>query len=87
MGSNAQVQLGKNGITENFILTLRSHFDNHVNVKVVVLRNFCRDKKQLKEIETKILEKLGKNFTARSIGYTIAIKKWRKDVRLCKISP
>jgi RNA-binding protein YhbY len=81
LGSIAKIQLGKNGITENFILTLKSHFENHVNVKVVVLRNFCRDKKQLNEIEAKILDKLGKNYTAKSIGYTIAIKKWRKDVR------
>jgi len=28
-----------------------------------------------------ILEKLGKNYTAKTIGFTIFIKKWRKKVR------
>ena len=73
-----EVQLGKNGITENFIETLRTQFKNCSNVKVAVLPNFCRDKKQLKEIEKELLNKLGSHYTARTIGYKINLKKWRK---------
>jgi len=74
-----EIQLGKNGITENFIESLKNQFHNCNNVKISVLPSLCRDKKQLKEIETEILDKLGKNFTAKTIGYKINLKKWRKS--------
>jgi len=78
MASLTTIQLGKNGLTDNFILTLENHFKKYNNVKVSVLRSCCRDKKELKEISNEILKKLGKNYTLKSIGYTLAIKKWRK---------
>jgi len=81
MATLAKTQLGKAGVTENFIMTLKNHFKKSNNVKVSVLRSCCRDKKELKEIAEEILEKLGKNYTTKTIGYTIAIKKWRKPVR------
>ncbi len=73
-----EIQLGKNGITENFISSLKNQFHNCNNVKVAVLPSLCRDKKKLKEIEKEILDELGSKFTAKSIGYKINIKKWRK---------
>ncbi len=76
-----QIQLGKNGITDNFIESLRTQFKTCRDVKVSVLASATRDKKELKKIEGEILDKLGKNFTAKTIGYTIALKKWRKDKR------
>jgi len=79
--TQGQVQLGKNGITDNFITTLKSHFDKHQNVKVSVLKGASPSKKQVKEYSEEILEKLGKRFTAKTIGFTIFVKKWRKDVR------
>ena len=78
MASLTTIQLGKNGLTDNFILTLENHFKKYNNVKVSVLKSCCRDKEELKEISNEILEKLGKNYTLKSIGYTLAIKKWRK---------
>ena len=72
------LQIGKNGITENFIETLKSYFKKHDNIKISVLKSFGRDKKELKKVVETILEKLGKNYTAKTIGYTIALKKWRK---------
>ncbi|OYT36656.1 hypothetical protein B6U91_00640 [Candidatus Pacearchaeota archaeon ex4484_71] len=76
-----QIQLGKKGITENFIENLKVQFSKANNVKISVLSSFCRDKKELKRVVEEILEKLGKNYTAKTIGYTINIKKWRKEVR------
>lgn len=72
-----EIQLGKNGVTENFISSLKTQFNNCNNIKISVLRSFCRDKEELKKVKDKILEKLGDNYTARTIGYTIALKKWR----------
>jgi RNA-binding protein YhbY len=73
-----EIQLGKNGITDAFIDSLKNQFVRVQNVKISVLKSFCRDKKELEKIKEEILEKLGKNYTARSIGYTLAVKKWRK---------
>ena len=75
------LQLGKQGITDNFIATLKNHFKNHENVRVSVLKSAGHDKKKLKEYSEEILEKLGKNYTARVVGFTIVLKKWRKARR------
>ena len=76
-----EIQLGKNGVTDNFIKNVKTQFKNCQTIKISVLKSFCRDKEQLEKITEEILDKLGKNFTARTIGYTIALKKWRKNVR------
>jgi len=81
MATLTTIQLGKNGLTDNFIITLENHFKKYNNVKVSVLKSCCRDKEELKKISNKIIEKLGKHYTSKTIGYTIAIKKWRKAVR------
>jgi RNA-binding protein YhbY len=73
-----EIQLGKNGLTDNFISSLKNQFHNCSNVRISVLKSFCRDKKELEKIKDKILEALGKNYTARTIGYVIVLRKWRK---------
>ena len=81
MPTIASVQIGKNGITENFLETLKNYFKNHQNVKISILKSATRDREELKKISEKIIESMGKNFTARTIGFTIVVKKWRKNVR------
>lgn len=81
MTTIGNVQIGKQGVTDNFIETLKTHFVKHKNVKISVLKNATRDKKELREFTERILNKLGKRYTARVIGFTIVVKKWRKDVR------
>lgn len=81
MPTIGQIQLGKNGITDNFIETLKNQFKNHENVKISVLKNASRDKKRIKEFSEEILEKLEKRYTTRVIGFTIVVKKWRKKIR------
>lgn len=76
-----QMQLGKNGLTEGFMCNLKHHFDTCKNVKISVLKSCCRDREELRKINEKILEKLGNNYTSRIIGYTIVVKKWRKEMR------
>ncbi|MBU3907189.1 MAG: YhbY family RNA-binding protein [Nanoarchaeota archaeon] len=72
------VQLGKQGCSENFMGTLESMFKNHENVKVCLLKSAGRDRDEIKEIVEKILKHLGKSYTARIVGFTIFLKKWRK---------
>lgn len=81
MATIANVQIGKNGITQNFLETLKNYFKNHQNVKISVLKSATRNREELKKIAEKILESTGKNFTTRIIGFTIVVKKWRRNVR------
>jgi len=76
-----QIQLGKQGITDNFIETLKNQFKKHENVKISVLKSAGHDKNKIKKYSEEILEKLGKNYTSKVIGFTIVLKKWRKPVR------
>ena len=84
MASVSNMQLGKSGITDNFIITLKDHFKNNQNVKVSVMRSILPEKggkKQVEKYSEEILEKLGKKYTARVLGFCISIKKWRRDMR------
>lgn len=76
-----EIQLGKNGVTDGFLESLKNQFNKTQNIKISVLKSCCRDKEELKKITEKILDSLGKNYTAKIIGYTIALKKWRKEMR------
>jgi RNA-binding protein YhbY len=79
--TQGQVQLGKQGITENFIATLKHHFNRHNNVKVHVLKSAGHNKEDIKKYMGEIVEKLGKHYSAKTIGFSIFIKKWRRAVR------
>lgn len=71
-----QIQLGKNGVTESFIETLKNHFKKNKSVRISVLKSAREDgKKSVKEYRDKIIEKLGGNFKARTIGFVIIVKK------------
>ena len=74
------MQLGKQGVTENFVGTLKHHFDKHKNVKVSVLKSAGHDKAKVKEYAGEILEKIGDHYTAKVVGFTIFFKKWRRAV-------
>jgi len=77
----SEIQLGKQGITENFITTLKNHFNKHTNVKIHVLKNARSDKESLKKYEKDILKKLGEKYTSKILGFSIFIKRWRRSVR------
>ena len=73
------MQLGKKGLTQEFIKTLKEQFENTKNIRIKVLKSSCRDKSELEDIKDKILEKLGQNYKARTVGYTIMLKKQRSN--------
>lgn len=79
--TQGQVQLGKNGITENFMITLMNHFSKNQNVRIIVLKGAGRERGKVKEYSKEILERLGKRYTAKVVGFTIFLKRWRKEVR------
>jgi RNA-binding protein YhbY len=75
------IQLGKNGLTENFIESLKNSFKNHNSIRISVLKSAGHEKGKIKEMAEKLLGTLGANYTARVIGFTIVLKKWRKPAR------
>jgi len=75
------IQLGKQGVTNNFIKTLGNYFKKNKNVKVSVLKSAGHDKKKVKGFSDDILNKMGKNYTAKIVGFTIFLKKWRRGMR------
>ncbi|MDE1848949.1 MAG: YhbY family RNA-binding protein [Nanoarchaeota archaeon] len=81
MINQAEMQIGKSGLTDNFIDSLKTNFKNHTNIRISVLKSAGHEKSHVREMADKILESLGKNYSTKIIGFTIAIKKWRKPVR------
>jgi RNA-binding protein YhbY len=79
--TSAEMQLGKNGITENFMQTLKGIFQKHDMVRLSVLKSAREKREDMKKHSEEILEKLGKNYTAKIIGFKIILKKWRKAKR------
>jgi len=77
----AVIQLGKNGITANFIETLKNGFKNHNTIRISVLKSAGHEKSKIKEMTEELLGELGLNYTAKIIGFTIVLKKWRKPAR------
>jgi len=77
----SSVQVGKRGLNDNLIETIKTHFKTHKNVKVCFLKSAGRNKKKLKKQADKIVSELGKNYTYKIIGYTLFLKKWRKPKR------
>ena len=76
--SISNLQLGKQGLTDNFLNTLKGHFERHSNVKISVLKSAGHERGKVKEYSEEILKKLGEHYTALVIGFTIVVKKWRK---------
>lgn len=78
----ATLQLGKNGLTEQFIEGLRKTFKNRKAVKVSLLRSYSRNKEEVRKTAEKLcneLEKLGSiRVEHKIIGFTISLKKWKK---------
>lgn len=73
-----KLQIGKNGLTESFIDFVKSSFKKNDAVRISVLSSGTRDRNELKKMNDKILSRLGENYTSKVIGYTIALRKWRK---------
>lgn len=73
------MQIGKNGLTENFLISLKNVFKKYENVKIVILKSAGHDREKVREMAEKIQAELGKNYTYKIIGFTIFLKKWRKS--------
>lgn len=76
-----KLQIGKKGLTPEFVEQLKRIFENEQMLKIAILKSACRDKKEAEKMTEELLEALGKNYTARLVGYVLTIRKWRKPMR------
>lgn len=72
------IQLGKNGITDNFIKNLQDRFQNSKYIKISVLKSAGHDREKIKSYSKEIIEKLNGHFISKTIGFTIVVMKRRK---------
>ncbi|MBM3233558.1 hypothetical protein FJZ19_00515 [Candidatus Pacearchaeota archaeon] len=72
------MQIGKNGLTEGILQVLKNSFKTHDIVKISVLKS-GREKEKVEEMAEEIVDELGKKYTAKIIGFTIIVRKWRKE--------
>ena len=74
--------LGKNGLTDNFIDSLEKTFKKQDLIRIAVLKSATRDKEEIQKIARTLCSELKKrqkkDFTSKQIGFTIFIRKWRK---------
>lgn len=81
MNTIKKLQIGKKGVTPEFVEQLKRIFENEQMLKVTILKSACRDKKAAEKMADELLDLLGKNYTYRLVGYTLTIRKWRKPMR------
>lgn len=76
-----RLQLGKNGMTQEFVEQVRKIFEHEQIIKISILKSACRNKQDAEKIGQDLVDALGKNFIFRLIGYVLTIHKFRRDMR------
>lgn len=82
MTAQMEMQLGKNGLTKEFLEEIKKRFEKKEikNVKITVLRSARESREDVKKYGEEILGFLGDHFTYRIMGFSIFFKKWRRTV-------
>lgn len=69
------MQIGKQGITDNFIQTLQNAFKTHYTIRISALQSSGRDKDSIVKMADDMVSRLQGNFDYRILGFTIIMKK------------
>jgi RNA-binding protein YhbY len=73
-----RLQLGKNGLTPEFIDQVKSIFENELMIKISILKSACRDKGEAKRIAEELIGVLGPKYGYKLVGYVLTVTKFRK---------
>tara|TARA_Y100000310_G_C20146229_1_gene562574 strand:+ start:152 stop:397 length:246 start_codon:yes stop_codon:yes gene_type:complete len=76
-----KLQMGKNGLSPEFIGQVKSIFENETLIKISILKSACRDKGEAKKIAEELVGVLGDKYGYKLIGYVLTITKFRKVQR------
>lgn len=68
-------QLGKNGLTDNFIGTLELAFKTRKLLKIQLLPSASEERAKMKTTADEIVRRLGGNYKYRAIGFTIVLRR------------
>jgi RNA-binding protein YhbY len=68
-------QVGKSGVTENFISTLKDALKNHKTLRVSVLKSAVSERKDIEKIGKDLVYRLKGKFVYKVIGFTIILNK------------
>lgn len=81
MTSQIEMQLGKKGITKEFLEDIKKRFEKSKvkNIKISVLKSARQNREDIKKYAEEIKNYLGDKFTYRILGFSIFLKKWRKS--------
>ncbi|MBS3079570.1 YhbY family RNA-binding protein [Candidatus Pacearchaeota archaeon] len=81
MTSKVEVQLGKKGLTPEFLDGIKKRFEKASvkNIKIHVLSSARENREDIKKYAKEILNFLGKKFDCRIIGFSIFVLKLRKN--------
>ena len=74
-------QIGKKGLTPEFVEQVRKCFERREIIKISILSSVCKNKKDAQDISDKLEKELGEKFTSKIIGHTLNVRKWRKNKR------
>ncbi len=71
------LQLGKNGLTQNFLEEIKKRFENKKlkMIKISVLRSARESKADVEKYSKQVQEFLGSKYRTRTLGFSIFIKK------------
>jgi len=80
MTSQQRIQLGKKGLTPEFIKDIEKRLNKYRNatLKISVLKSARESKEDVKKYAKDIIKKLGSKYTAKTLGFSIFLRKWRK---------
>ncbi len=83
MTSQIEIQIGKKGLTPEFLEALKERFENKSvrNIKIKVLQNARESREDVKKYSEEIIKFLGNKFNSRIIGFSIFVKKYRQEQR------
>jgi RNA-binding protein YhbY len=82
MTSQMEMQLGKNGLTKELLEEIKKRFEKREvkNIKISVLKSARESKSDVKKYADEIVDFLGNKFTYKVMGFSIFLKKWRRDI-------
>jgi RNA-binding protein YhbY len=69
------IQVGKNGLTEGIINTLRTAFETRKFIKMTYLKSSGRTHDSVEADGKKIIDKLGVNYIYHRMGFTLTVRK------------
>lgn len=80
MTSQLEIQLGKKGLTSEFLEEIKKRFEKPdlKNIKVSVLKSARESREDVKKYADEMQKYLGNKFTYRIVGFSVFLKKWRR---------